>query len=67
MVGGSIEKTTNELLRRTKSQEVRSVIVSPGTSVSVHSDMKSEGFEDVSLGLNDFVLVDWVFLSFIFI
>lgn len=67
MVGGSIEKTTNELLRRTKSQEVRSVIVSPGTSVSVHSDMKSEGFKDVSLGLNDFVLVDWVFLSFIFI
>lgn len=67
MVGGSIEKTTNELLRRTKSQEVRSVIVSPGTSVSVLSDMKSEGFKDVSLGLNDFVLVDWVFLSFIFI
>lgn len=67
MVGGSIEKTTNELLRRTKSQEVRSVIVSPGTSVSVHSDMKSEGFKDVSLGLNDFVLVDWVFRSFIFI
>lgn len=25
MVGESIEKTTNELLRRTKSQEVRSV------------------------------------------
>lgn len=50
MVGGSIEKTTNVLLRRTKSQEVRSVIVSPGTSVSVHSDMKSEGFKDVSLG-----------------